>query len=52
MEPVGWATVAVATVFSAFHIANFAIKQLATTLRHMKVLVRAAKELWREIKRP
>ncbi|MFJ3775235.1 hypothetical protein ACIPX0_26415 [Streptomyces sp. NPDC090075] len=52
MEPVGWATVAVAAIFGAFHVVNFVIKQLETTLRHLKGLVRATKELRREIKKP
>ncbi|MFJ6898186.1 hypothetical protein [Streptomyces hokutonensis] len=52
MEPVGWATVAVAVIFSAFHVLNFVIVQIEKTLRLLKRLVRAAKDLWREIKKP
>ncbi|GGU46950.1 hypothetical protein GCM10010244_85760 [Streptomyces coeruleorubidus] len=52
MEPLGWATAAVAVLFSASYVATIFLKQLQTVMRELKKVVRTARELWAEIRKP
>lgn len=52
MDPVGWAAAFVAAVLSAFYVLNVVIDQAERTLRRLKGVVREAKSLRREIKKP
>jgi hypothetical protein len=51
MEPLGWATVAVAMLVSASYVIIIFLKQVRVVIHELKKLVRAARELLDEIRK-